>query len=109
MDKSKIEDRTFTGFDNNLKNQNWGKANIELLRISGHDYPDGIGSPSGLDRPTPRVISNSLCFEKNVALNENLTDFMWAWGQFLDHELDHTPENEDEKLKKDLLKLISLK
>ena len=43
----------------------------------------------------PREISNVVCqAPKGVDFSHNkLTDFVWAWGQFLDHEMDLTLGN----------------
>jgi len=47
--------------------------------------------------PTPREISNGVHFQNgNTANSAGLTDMFWLWGQFLDHEIDLTPDSSGE-------------
>jgi hypothetical protein len=83
--------RSFNGTCNNLQNPLFGSTGIELLRNSTIDYADNISEPSGYDRPNPRLISNILANQKDDVLNKyNASDFIWQWGQFLDHDIDLT-------------------
>lgn len=85
--------RTYSGKDNNEKNLEWGAANARLLRDPvGHAYDDDNGeSMARKSAPSARVVSNIVCTEQSPKLNINrLSDFIWAWGQFLDHEIDLT-------------------
>jgi len=97
MDNSKY--RTFDGSANNASNPQWGKANTPLLRITSASYEDNISTLAkrgGIDI-NPRTISNTVCKQDNPRRNKNgLSDFMWAWGQFLDHEMDlsHTDQSD---------------
>lgn len=85
--------RTYDGSHNNLDNPEWGAAGSNLLRVSGVGYADGISTPAGPERPNPREVSNSL-FAQDDLLNDPLTlsDFCWAWGQFIDHDIGLTPD-----------------
>ncbi|BDX07915.1 peroxidase family protein [Planctobacterium marinum] len=83
--------RSYDGSNNNLDNPEWGKAHIQLQRYTAADYSDGISSLAGENRPSAREISN-LVFAQNhdVPNAKMVTDFMWQWGQFLDHDIDLT-------------------
>ena len=83
--------RTYDGTQNNLQNPNWGAVHAPLQRLTTIAYTDGISAPGGLDRPNPRVISNAL-FAQDSLINEplNLSDFVWVFGQFMDHDLSLT-------------------
>lgn len=80
--------RTVDGSNNNLANPNWGTANAPIQRVLSNGYEDGISSPAGTARPNPRFISNTL-FEQNASINDAmaLSDFIWVFGQFIDHDL----------------------
>ena len=95
--------RTFSGRFNNLHHTEWGRAGEQLLRIVPPAYVMGSG-PSGPNRPNPREISNVVCAGPGKPSSDKLTHFIWAWGQFLDHELDLTPDSgasDDMKAPKD--------
>lgn len=84
--------RTFDGTGNNLVRTNWGSANSQLLRESPAAYSDQISSPAGANRPSARAVSNAVMMETNEVLNErHLSDFIYVFGQFLDHDLSLTP------------------
>ncbi len=80
--------RTIDGSSNNLLNQDWGSAGAELGTITSNGFSDGMNAPGGTTRPNPRIISNTL-FAQTELLNDplNLSDFVWVFGQFLDHDL----------------------
>ncbi len=86
------EARTIDGHGNNLTNPHWGRVATNLIRIAPADYADGVSQPSGGDRPSPREISNIVASQVgNIPNPRGATDFLWQWGQFLDHDLDLTP------------------
>lgn len=86
---SNIEAASVDGVGNNFEYENWGSTDIELLRLTEADYADGIEAPSGEDRPNAREISNAiLSQEESVTNDRQLTDYLWIWGQFLDHDID---------------------
>ncbi len=93
------ENRTIDGSDNNLLNPDWGAAHTQLKRLTTVSYEDGIESPAGATRPNPRVISNTL-FAQDSLLNEptNLSDFVWAFGQFIDHDISLTGDGNENSL-----------
>jgi peroxidase len=87
------EFRTLDGMLNNVHNPTWGSAGIQLLRISRADYADGVSEPAGMTRKSPREISNILAAQLESILNHGgASDFIWQWGQFLDHDLDLTTQ-----------------
>ncbi|WP_282778200.1 peroxidase family protein [Phaeodactylibacter xiamenensis] len=86
--------RTYDGSFNNPNNPDWGQAHTNLL-ISGNQvaYENLIDEPAGPNRPNPRRVSNSL-FSQGAPLFDpfELSDFIWAFGQFLDHDFGLTPD-----------------
>jgi len=84
--------QSIDGTGNNLAHTDWGAAGVDLLRTSAAAYADGISAPSGSDRPGAREISNALSLSPDggVTNNRDFTAFVYAWGQFLDHDLSLT-------------------
>ncbi len=80
--------RSIDGTQNNLTNTGWGAAHHPLVRSMSNGYADGISEPGGTDRPNPRLISN-LLFAQNTLINDPLalSDYIWVFGQFIDHDL----------------------
>ncbi|MFN3149619.1 peroxidase family protein [Bremerella sp.] len=87
------EVRTIDGTGNNLINPAMGSTDIAFIRIVDADYSDGVSKPAGEDRPSAREVSNSIASQSTSVINDRfLTDFVWQWGQFLDHDIDLTGE-----------------
>src|SRR5438067_2306299 len=83
--------RSYDGTGNNLAHPDWGSVNVDLLRLAPADYSDGIGSPAGAERPGARDVSNTIAAQTGDVLNDrNLSAMIYAFGQFLDHDLDLT-------------------
>src|SRR5205085_12148385 len=68
---------------------------MHLSRESGPYYDDGIASPTGSSRPNPRTISNEVFAQHTTTPNSKRSDFLWTWGQFLDHDLSLTEGAEE--------------
>lgn len=80
--------RTLDGNGNNLIHPTWGSTHSDLKRMAPSGYEDGMNQMAGPDRPSARIISNELCNQTVLEPNQlNLSDFVWGWGQFLDHDL----------------------
>jgi peroxidase len=79
--------RPIDGYGNNPFHPTWGSTGIRLLRESGPYYADGISAPTGTARPNPRDVSNLIFSQDESHPNPSRSDFMWTWGQFLDHDL----------------------
>lgn len=61
------------------------------MRFAPAAYADGLSTPAGRNRPNARLISNTLCDSSTSSPNKrNLSDWIYGWGQFLDHDLDLT-------------------
>lgn len=84
--------RTVDGTGNNLANPTWGSTGTDLLRTAPAQYTGGVSSPSGVDRPSARAISNAIVAHPagDLKSGQNLSNFVYAWGQFIDHDLDLT-------------------
>lgn len=82
----------------NLQHPTWGAAGTDLLRIAPNGYADGISTPGGTTRPSAREISNALA-DQTVSMpnNRDMSSFVYAWGQFLDHDLDLTTTSSNPK------------
>jgi hypothetical protein len=92
--------RPITEISNNIANPTEGTAGTDLLRLSPADYADGISAPSLPNDPSARVISdllnnqadpNNPTQDLNTVDQNSLSDFGYAWGQFIDHDMDLTP------------------
>jgi len=88
-----LEFRTIDGSTNNLSNPLWGAASTDMMRMMGADYPLASGEiPARMDGPSARVVSNAVNASPGDLPNAvNASDFLWQWGQFLDHDIDETP------------------
>lgn len=88
------EDRSINGWGNNATNPAWGGANTQLTRgSSGCHYGDTSFTLGGASRPSPRAISNAIFAQTGSMPNgSGLSDWVWQWGQFMDHDLDLTGE-----------------
>ena len=111
------EFRTIDGNGNNQANPTLGQSNTELVRLfqdeNGNDivfYEDGIGEarvtgPSGIPLPNERTISNIVVDQENDSdgngiLTPNFlgaSDWLWQWGQVIDHDLDLNEGSPDEE------------
>ena len=92
--------RSPDGSGNNLADPNWGQAGTDLLRLAPVGYADGISAPSLPQDQSARAISNILnnqadpkapSQDLNTVDQQSLSRFGYAFGQFLDHDLDFTP------------------
>lgn len=84
-----VETRSIDGSGNNVANPSWGAAGTNLLRLTTVEYGDGISTPAGASRPNARVISNALNAQTASAPSPGReSDFVWQWGQFIDHDID---------------------
>jgi peroxidase len=88
------------GTGNNLASPLQGSAGTDLLRVSPVAYADGISSPSLPNNQSARVISDELnnqAYPANPSEDistvdgNSLSDFGYAFGQFMDHDMDLTP------------------
>lgn len=89
------EYRSFSGMNNNRFHRAWGAAGIYFRRISPADYADEKSAPAGAMRPNPRTISNTLLYQGDttVPVEYGQSSFLWAWGQFIDHDMSLTLPN----------------
>ncbi|MCP5425299.1 MAG: peroxidase family protein [Gammaproteobacteria bacterium] len=83
--------RSIDGSGNNINQNTMGAAGTPLNRWLEPAYWDGVSTLAGQDRPSARTISNAVSAQSNSIPNTlNVSDFLWQWGQFLDHDLDLT-------------------
>jgi peroxidase len=84
------------GFGNNVAHPTWGAAGTDFTRIGPANYADGISAPNGQNLPSARTISNLLAnqdlngVEQDLHNNRSMSDWVYAWGQFIDHDIDLT-------------------
>ncbi|HVX09808.1 MAG TPA: peroxidase family protein [Pirellulales bacterium] len=84
------------GVGNNLANPILGSANSDFARITAANFSDGIDAPNGQNLPSARVISNLIAnqdlngIEQDDNNNRSMSDWVYAWGQFIDHDIDLT-------------------
>ncbi|MBL9094032.1 MAG: carboxypeptidase regulatory-like domain-containing protein [Planctomycetaceae bacterium] len=83
---------SYDGTGNNLLHTDWGAAGTDFIRIAAAQYADGVDDPSGADRPSARLISEAIFAHPSddVINDRDLSAFIYAWGQFLDHGIDLT-------------------
>lgn len=93
------EVRTYNGSRNNETNKAWGATLVHLQRLAPNDYADGVSTLAGPLRPSARAISNDVLNQdenESIPNTFNGTDFVWQWGQFMDHDLDLTDGAEED-------------
>lgn len=82
--------RPADGYSTHTDNPDWGATGSGLLNLA----PSGLGPDgemAGADRPNPREISNIVSVQDGTTHNAaGASDFLWIWGQFLDHDLSLT-------------------
>lgn len=84
------------GTGNNLENEEWGAAHVDLERWVAVEYEDGFSTLAGEDRPSAREVSNVVVASTGDEHNSRyLTDITWIWGQFIDHDLDLSEGSSD--------------
>jgi hypothetical protein len=86
--------RALDGSQNNVGHPAWGEARTPYLRVAEPNYADGAGSM--VAGPSPRYVSNRIFNDvgQNLFSENGVTQWGWAWGQFLDHDFglrDETP------------------
>ncbi|MEM9490449.1 MAG: peroxidase family protein, partial [Myxococcota bacterium] len=87
--------RTIDGSHNNPFEVETGAADTALVRVLDSNYSDSVSALAGADRPGPRTISNIVVAQSEPMPNpRGASDFVWQWGQFLDHDIDLTEPEE---------------
>jgi peroxidase len=90
------ENRPIDGIGNNLTDPTLGSANTLLIRgvapfAYETEYPgDGTGTVMVVEplRENPRTVSNRVSAQVGSVPNSRmLSDYLWAWGQFVDHDI----------------------
>jgi len=86
------EFRSIDGEGNHLERPGLGAAEQPMPRFAAPAYADGVGSPGGTGLPSARAISNALAAQhESIENRRGASDFLWQWGQFLDHDIVETP------------------
>ena len=89
--------RTLTGWCNNLLFPEYGKSIRAFTRLLAPAYDDGLMSPrgrsiTGAPLPSPRLVSVNIHNDVS-APHVRYSLMMMQWGQFVDHDITHTPVN----------------
>src|SRR5262245_13514878 len=92
---NEVEFRTIDGSNNNLADPAMNQTQTDFVRVGPANFADGISEMrSG---PNPREISNIVVAQEETGedgphlMDDNgiaLSGMMYAWGQFIDHDLD---------------------
>src|SRR5262245_28096415 len=79
--------RTLDGSGNNVAHPAWGQAGTQYLRVASANYADGIGKM--VSGPSPRYVSNRIFNDggQNLFSENDISQWGWAWGQFIDHDI----------------------
>lgn len=85
-----IEYRSFDGSGNNMLHPTTNVAGSDFTRFTPANFADGVDAiATGL--PNARTVSNIVVAgDGDVPNKEGLSGMMYAWGQFVDHDLDLT-------------------
>ncbi|XP_076623399.1 peroxidasin [Colletes latitarsis] len=91
--------RSIDGSCNNLRHPTWGSSYTGFHRVLQPIYENGFSTPVGWEKgrryygypkPAARLISTTLVTTHNITPDERITHMVMQWGQFLDHDLDHS-------------------
>jgi len=87
--------RTIDGSNNNLADPTMNQTDTDFARVGPANFADGFNAMTS--GPNPREISNILVAQADTGeggphlMDDNgiaLSGMMYAWGQFIDHDLD---------------------
>lgn len=93
------EVRSYNGYGNNQTYPEWGAVGTNQLWKVNPAFADLVSEPAGIDRPNPREISNKIFHQENILPDATgLSDFAWAWGQFIDHDITLVGEEEGDHI-----------
>ena len=96
-DSLEFEFRTVTAEGNNLASPLAGTSHTPFMTKSGYQYEDGMAMPNDDGRPGAREISNAIFAQSGDVFNAHgISNFLWVWGQFLDHDINLTMEGHGE-------------
>jgi peroxidase len=93
--QNEVHFRTIDGSNNNLANPTMNQAGTDFARVGPANFSDGISEMTS--GPNPREISNIVVAQADTGedgphlMDDNgiaLSGMMYAWGQFIDHDLD---------------------
>ncbi len=93
--------RNYDGTCNNTTDTDrweWGATDLSLMRMMPPEYAasNPLSDLGGENRKGAREISNIVCDQEVSIPNElGLSSWVYTWGQFLDHDIDLTPEGEE--------------
>lgn len=84
--------RKLDGTENNESFPEIGSTFERLARLASPDYADFISALAGPTRPSARAVSNAVADQAGASVPNTFgtSDFLWQWGQFLDHDIDLT-------------------
>jgi hypothetical protein len=84
--------RSIDGSGNNVEIPQLGAAGTPLVRQVASDYADGVSQLAGANKLSARAISNLVNQQPATEQPNRIgaSDFVWQWGQFLDHDIDLT-------------------
>ncbi|HXY84145.1 MAG TPA: peroxidase family protein [Gaiellaceae bacterium] len=77
--------RTLSGRGNNVEHPTWGEEGLPYARVTLPFYADGIAKMA--PGPPARYISNRIFNDvgQNLFSENDVSQWGWVWGQFLDH------------------------
>ena len=82
---------SYDGSGHNRQHPEMNATHTQLRRYLANDYADSYHDLAGPHRASPRDISNTVFRQARArSANKGFSDFMWQWGQFLDHDIDLT-------------------
>ncbi|XP_060628173.2 thyroid peroxidase [Anolis sagrei] len=96
--------RHITGACNNRDHPRWGASNTALARWLPPVYEDGLSQPkgwnpgflhNGFPLPPVREVTRTIIEVSNEAVTEDeqYSDMITVWGQYIDHDLAFTPQS----------------
>jgi hypothetical protein len=94
------EYRSPDGTGNNLFQPTLGSTGTQIRLDTAIAYGDGFSTPSGADRPNPRMISNTIFSHVDLTPDPSGANVLqFFWGQFITHDIDLTPSGLPDSLK----------
>ena len=82
-----LQPRSLDGSGNNQRHDDWGSAGTQYLRVAAPNYADGISKE--VAGPPTRFVSNRIFNDvgQNLFSENDVSQWGWAWGQFIDHDI----------------------